>query len=326
MSLIPPPRNILVSYWYYRRIDLDKLAPCRIVADSGAYSAKQLGVTITTPMLATWTKIWQHRLSWVASLDVAGDIQATRRNWQQMVDVGLPAVSTLHRGCKPSEMDWYAERGVDFLGLGGIAGDNMTADIVFRWLVSCFRYAEANHPQMRFHGWGITKMSWMRLPFFSVDSSGWGSSYRFGLVNLRDPRTGKRHPVKIGRGTRIHDPEVAQLLVDCYGVTPSQIANAGPRNRLLLVKLSALSASVQEQQVRALHARNPVSPPTWGHLPGWDLPAGPNTHLALGGCGAGIRDRQVFSELHGPHIHLVDGHPQHIETVAKVARGEDIYS
>lgn len=322
MNRIPPPRNILVSYHYYRRVDLDKLSGCRIIADSGAYSAKMLGITVTTKKLAAWTKIWQHRLSWVASLDVAGDTETTRRNWLQMVEgYGIPAVSTLHNGGDPAEMDWYAERGVDFLGLGGIAGDNSPPDVHFRWLVSVFKYAAANHPQMRFHGWGITKMSLMRLPFFSVDSSGWGSSYRYGIISLRDPRDGSRVAVKIDGSGDTYKPKIAELLIDCYGVTPSEIHDAGPHNRLLLVKLSALSASVQEQSMRALHRKNPVTPPAWGHLPGWDMPTGPNQHLALGGCGAGIRDRKVFSEMNGPHLHLVDGHPKHIMTVAEMARG-----
>jgi hypothetical protein len=256
-------------------------------------------------------------------LDVAGDIPQTRLNWQRMVDAGIPAISTLHLGGPPSEMDWYAKQGVDFLGLGGMAGDLTTpGESVFRWLVSMFQYAAKNHPQMRFHGWGITKASLMRLPFFSVDSSGWGSSYRYGILSLYDPRDGSRVAVKIDGSGDTYKPKVAELLMECYGVTPSEIHDAGPNNRLLLVKLSALSASVQEQNYRALHRKNPITPPVWGRLGSWELPPGPNQHLALGGCGAGIRDRKVFSEMNGPHVHLVDGHPQHITTVAQLARGE----
>lgn len=323
MMRIEPPHNILVSFYYYKTVDLDKLAPCRIIADSGAYSAKQLGVTITTRMLAAWTQIWRHRLCWVASLDVAGEVPTTQRNWLHMVEgYGIPALSTLHVGDHPSEMDWYVEKGVDFLALGGMAGSRTPPAVQFRWLVSIFKYARVNHPQLRFHGWGVTRQAWLRLPFFSVDSSSWGSSYRYGKIMLRDPRDGTEIPVPLqGRGDT-YNKRVAELLIDCYGVTPSEIADAGPHNRLLVVKLSALSAAVQEQEFRRMHRKHPVTPPSYGHLEGWDLPNGPNHHLTLGGCGAGIRDRQVFSELHGPHLHLVDGHPQHIEAVAKLARGE----
>lgn len=326
---IPPPKNILVSYFYYRRKDLDKLAGTRIIADSGAYSAKkntmsyQGGVEVTTNKLIAWIRIWQHRLQWAAALDVANNVRQTRANWQRMVDAGIPAVSTLHVGDGPEEMDWYAAQGIDFLALGGMAGSVTPPSAQFRWLVSMFKYARESHPQMRFHGWGVTKKEWLRLPFYSVDSSGWGSSYRYGRLMLRHPVTGEMVGVDLD-GAGAYDKKVAQMLVENYGITPAEIAKAGPKNRLLLVKLSALSASVQEQQWRDLYRNNPITAPQWGRLPGWGLADGPHQHLSLGGCGAGLRDEKVFSDFHGPHIHLVDGHLQHIQIVADLARGAAI--
>jgi hypothetical protein len=243
-----------------------------------------------------------------------------------MVDAGIPGVPTLHLRERPDAMDYYAQRGVDFLGLGGIAmADAVTFQEKLRWLVACFKYARANHPQMRFHGWGVTDKRLLRLPFFSVDSSAWGAAYRYGHLHLRDPiRYGTVHNIALnGKGT--YGREIACLLRDHYGVNPSEVSTSGPHNRLLMVRLSALSASVQEEELRYLHRRTPVTPPAWGHLGGWDLPDGPNQHLSLSGCGAGIRERKVLAELHGPHLHLVDGHPQHIETVARLARGEELF-
>jgi len=322
--MIPPPKNLLVSFHYYKNWDLNRLAPCRIIGDSGAYSAKKLGITVTNRQLAGWAKLWYDRLQWVAALDVAGDIPQTRKNWETLVQkYQLPAVSTLHLGDPPGEMDWYADQGVDFLGLGGMAGSVASPSIQFRWLTQVFKYARDHHPEMRFHGWGITRSDWLRLPFFSCDSSGWGSSYRYGRIKLRDPLTpGKSYALELdGKSKKTFSPEVAELLNTHYGVRPSDIAKSGPANRMLLVKLSALSASVQEQHWRRQHRRNPISPPKWGHLGGWDLPDGPNQHLAMGGCGAGLREIKVMEELHGPHLHLVDGHPRHIEAVAELNRG-----
>lgn len=316
--MIPPPRNILVSMAYYKRQDLDKLAACRIIGDSGAYTMKKLGHVVTNKQLYGWAARWKHRLCWVASLDIAGDVATTRHNWQVIVDQGIPAVSTLHLGQHPSEMDWYAEQGVDFLGLGGMAGSVASPSIQFRWLCQVFKYARDNHPQMRFHGWGIARNEWLRLPFFSVDSSGWGASYRYGRIMLRHPITGENIGVELD-GKKTYTPKVAEMLAEHYGVVPSMISRSIPENRLLLVKLSALSASVQEQQMRHMHRKAMVTPPMWGHLGGWSLPDGPNQHLALGGCGAGLRETKVMRELNGPHLHLVDGHPQHILTVAQLA-------
>jgi hypothetical protein len=320
---IPPPRNILLSYWYYKRIDIEKFSSCNIVADSGAFSARTLGKTISTTQLVAWVNKWEHLLSWVAALDVPS-IEQTKRNWQRMCDLGIPGVSTIHAGDPPETMDWYAEQGVDFLGLGGVAGQPWPPSATFRWLVSVFKYARDNHPQMRFHGWGMTHRDWMRLPFFSVDSSGWGQAYRYGRIMLRDPVTGESIGVDLDGGKGVYKPRVAQLLKDYYGVLPSEIAKSGPKNRVLLVRLSALSASVQEEQWRKTFRNKPVTPPQWGRLKGWSLGDGPVQHLAMSGCGAGIRERKVFEEFYGPHLHLVDGFSPHMKLVADLAAGKEL--
>lgn len=310
--MIPPPRNILVSYHYFRRYNLDKLAGMRIIGDSGAFSAKSQGAEVTLPELAAWGKRWQHRLCWLASLDVIGDAAGSRRNWHQLVDVhGLQAVPTIHFGGDPSLMDYYAERGVDFIGLGGMVGKPTASQL--RWLVSCFRYARDNHPQVRFHGWGVSHLKIMRLPFFSVDSSGWSGSYRYGRMTLRDP-TRPGHSVSVrmdGRGT--YTPEIATLLREHYGVSPSQVSTSGPHNRKLVVQLSALSASVAEQEFRRIH-KGGVTAPCWGQL----LPArcGPAYHLAIGDT---TKEPDSLVGLAGPHLHLAEGYSEHLELVGDMA-------
>lgn len=324
---IPPPRNVLTSFFYYQKVDLDKLAHCRIIADSGAFSWKMATAsfrsseqTLTTQRLVAWVKKWEHRLSWAASIDI-GDAQQTRNNWQRMVDLGIPGISTLHYGDTPDDMDWYVEQGVDFLGLGGLAGANTSPNDQLRWLIKMFRHAEQNHPQMRFHGWGVTNASMMRLPFYSVDSSSWGSSYRYGRITVRDPQTGEKFAIRLDGTGKSFDRKTSRVLLDYYGVSPSDIDKAGPNNRTLLVRISALSASVQEQEWRRKFRRHPISAPQWGRLKGWNLTTGPNQHLALGGCGAGIRDRKVFENFdYGPHMHLVDGYPPHLQVINDLNR------
>lgn len=296
--MIPAPKNILLSHYYYKKFDIDKLAHCRIVADSGAFTAKMQGVKVTTSQLALWTKTWEQRLCWVAALDVP-DVQKTREAWLRMVnDHQLPAVSTLHCGDDPAEMDWYADQGVDFLGLGGVAGESFSQASSFRWLVSVFKYARDNHPQMRFHGWGMTKQDNLRLPFWSVDSSGWGGAYRYGKIMLRDPLSSKDFSISLDGKSIFKNTEVVHLLRDVYGVTPTQIAKAGPHNRELLVRLSALSASVYEQRWRFQFRNQPISAPKWGHLKGWNF------------------------DDDGPHIHLVDGYFPHMQIVSDLNKEE----
>ncbi|WP_306358778.1 MULTISPECIES: hypothetical protein [unclassified Nocardia] len=274
--MIRPTANALVSFHYFGKFDLDQLSRLRLIGDSGAYSARVKGIEISNAQLAAWAKQWRHRLAWVASLDIAGDIPATRRNWHTLVDGhGIPAVSSLHVGTDPAEMDYYAAHGVDFLGLGGMAGGNSSPKRQLRWLIDVFRYARTHHPQMRFHGWGVTNRSMMRLPFWSVDSSGWAASYRYGLLALHDPRTGKPVQVRMD-GSAAYDRDIAYMLRDHYGVTPSQLARSTAANRELVIRVSALSAAAKQDWFRRMHGT--ITSPTWGQLNG--CVDGPHMHLA----------------------------------------------
>ena len=328
---IPAPHNILCSFHYFRDYDLDQYANLHIVGDSGAFSAESQGVKISTADLAGWAKRWRHRLVWVAALDVIGNPAATRRNWHDMVENhGIPGVPTIHFGANPKELDYYAAREVDFVGLGGMVGKNTAKQM--RWLITMFRYARDHHPGMRFHGWGVTADSVLQLPFYSVDSSGWTQALRFGTIILRDPRTNRRMPVKLdGRG--VYQPEVARLLRDAYGVNPAQIARSHAGNRAAVVRVASLTASVQEQWMRRMHG--PIPRPRWGRLaehpaaPHLHMAninpvlfedvarqAGPHLHLAAGTPGGNSDPIQWAHEV-GPHLHLAGSDPKNFATISE---------
>ena len=299
---IPWPRNILCSFHYYRDCDLDQYANLNIIGDSGAFSAESQSAKISTADLAGWAKQWRHRLSWVAALDVIGNPAATRRNWHEMVEShGIPGVPTIHFGANPKELDYYAAREVDFVGLGGMVGKHTAKQM--RWLIAVFRYARDKHPDMRFHGWGVTADSVLQLPFYSVDSSGWTQAFRFGTVILRDPHTNDRIPVALdGRGV-LH-PKVARLLLDHYGVNPVHAATSHAGNHELIVRMAALSASIQEQWFRRKHG--PMAAPAWGWL-GGNPGTGPNIHLAAGMVGPGSNSDPIrWAHLVGPRLHSVE--------------------
>jgi hypothetical protein len=311
--VIPAPRNALVSFHYYKSYDLDRLAGLRLIGDSGAFSAASQGATITTADLAGWAKRWAHRLAWVASLDVIGDPVATRRNWHDIVDNhGLPAVPTIHFGADPKLMDYYATRGVDFMGLGGMVGHKGQKAKLMRWLIAVFQYQARHWPDMRFHGWGVSSPELLRVPFYSVDSSGWGAAYRYGRLRIRDPRTGEAVEFPLD-GRAAYRPDIAKLLSRHYGVAPSQVCRSVPSNRPLIVRVSALSASVNEQLMR--RRLGVVSAPKWGGLAG----AGPHLHLVEGYA----PHLEILADLDGPHLHLADTDPGSLIAVARVGETED---
>lgn len=292
--MIAPPRNVLCSFHYFKDYNLDRLPHLRIIGDSGAFSAASQGATITTSDLAAWAHQWRHRLAWVASLDVIGDEQATRRNWQDMVEGhGIPGVPTVHFGADPTAVDWYVDQGVDFIGLGGMVG--RSTNMQMRWLIPMFRHARDRHPHLRFHGWGVTADKLMHLPFFSVDSSGWTQAVRFGRLVLRDPKSTRDYPVVLD-GRDAYRPDVARLLREAYGVSFTDATVSSSANRDVIVRLAALSTAVQEQRVRRLHG--PISAPSWGCL-----------------------DRNTFSaperveEIHGPHMHMATARIENADPV-----------
>ncbi|WP_052071031.1 hypothetical protein [Rhodococcoides fascians] len=320
--MIPAPRNALVSFHYFSKYNLDRLAGLRLIGDSGAFSAASQGVTITPKDLAGWARQWSHRLAWVASLDVIGDAAGTRKNWHELVDIhGIEAVPTIHFGAPPTDLDYYGQRGVDFVGLGGMVGHKSSKDKLLRWIVQVMRYARDNWPAMRFHGWGVTAPQLIRAPFFSVDSSGWAAGMMFGRLTVSDP-TSKRD-IKIAlNGKDAYHPEPARILRDHYGINPSAIATSSGANRADVVRACALSASVAEMRMRKMHPV--ISAPVWGSRILVDAPVptpadGPHQHIVAGASGNTQLDFLADKKVDGPHMHMASTATPYLEQMSAEA-------
>lgn len=279
------PVNALVSFHYFETEDIAALTRCglRLIGDSGAFSAASTGTPVNLSEFATWAKRWRKSLFWIASLDVIGDAAHTRRNYEFLRSENLDVIPTIHYGADPSEMDQYAAEGVNFMGLGGMVGRKSEPSRLLRWALSVFRYARRKHPQMRFHGWGVSHPELvMNLPWFSVDSSGFSSAYRYARMTLFDPRSAKRVGIAIdGRDALRH----RDLLANVYGVQPSRVVASTTESRRDLVRLSV--ASMQRQQ-DFLRRRFQVDGPTYG----------------------------VTAQVAGPNLHFVDAAKQHLRLLA----------
>lgn len=272
------PVNALISFHYFSKHDISMMESwgLRLIGDSGAYSAESQGAPIDIDVFAAWAKKWRDSFSWVASLDVIGDKDASWTNYRYLCDrYELDVVPTIHYGCDPSEMDRYAADGVDFMGLGGMVVRKSEVKRLLRWTLACFRYAQENHPQMRFHGWGIThKELTYNLPWFSVDSSGFSASYRYGRLSLFDPNTAKSVAVAMdGKDVFNH----ADLLMNEYGVNPSDVAVSTRETRRDVVRLSIAAVQRQEDYLRKRHQ---VTPPSYGLNQRFEKGA-PNVHVVM---------------------------------------------
>jgi hypothetical protein len=229
--------NILISYHYFKTIDLDKLFgyfPRRpnVFADSGAYSAQSLGVPINLGEYERWIDRWRHWFDVYANLDVIGDYEATSRNQQLMEEHGYSPLPAFHIG-EPFEVldklcDDYC-----YIGLGGMVGYGAAP---LKWLIRCFRIAKERSV---FHGYGVNGVQPLKsLPFYSVDSSGWGAAFRYGRLTLFDPAAGNFRSAYVGdrKGCYKH----ARLFRQ-YGFDPEDFADRQRYSRNKAAAISALS-------------------------------------------------------------------------------------
>lgn len=321
------PVNALVSYHYFAKQDISRLhaGGLRIVGDSGAFSAANLGTPVDIDAFADWAKRWRTSLCWVASLDVIGDPKGSWKNYRRLRDRHeLDVIPTIHYGSAPSLLDQYAADGVDMVGLGGMVGRKGQPKHLLRWCLSVFRYAKANHPSMRFHGWGVTHPLLVEsLPWFSVDSSGFSAAYRYGRATIYDPDTRSKVSFQTdGRDAYQH----ATLLRKHYGVSAQRVAVSTRETRHDLIRLSAKSYQLLEDRLRRKHQ---VTAPTYGQNDRMDGPSvhaaasaedktiiesltGPRVHQAMG------TDKATPNALSGgPNIHAVDAAPGHLAALAK---------
>jgi hypothetical protein len=184
-----PPLRLLLSYYYFRTVDLDIFLPQAfgqtippLFIDSGAFSAATQQAPLLVAPYRDWLKRYAHWFTVMANLDVIGDAQATARHQAFLEDAGLSILPVFHAG-EPWAVLERLLRSYSYIALGGMVPHmRQWRQRLMPWLVRCFKLADH---QATFHGFGCTTMEIMRaLPWRSVDSSTWGAGFMFGEVPL----------------------------------------------------------------------------------------------------------------------------------------------
>ena len=287
------PFSALVSYHYAKTWPVDYYAAegLRLIGDSGAFSAESKGARIDIEKFAEWATQYRSSLAWVASLDVIGNANESWDNYKTLRGTfNLDVVPTVHYGSPPESIDRYAADGVDFIGLGGMVSRSSSPDQLLRWCLTMFRYARDKWPDVRFHGWGVTHRKLVTLPWYSVDSSGFGSAYMFARALLVNPVTNETltYPLN-GKDSYKH----SELLLKHYGLRPQEVAISTPQNALLMARFMGKSAQNMEDAARRKHR---VSPPKYGEL----MPAtGTHVHYATG---SKFVIESLFRSKEGAHV------------------------
>lgn len=297
--------SLLWSYVYARgtkvpeelaKLPVDRL---RYFADSGAHSARTLGIHLALDDYATWLEHYQHHMTIYANLDVIWGPKATWENQRRLEDRGLDPMPVFHTGEPWSWLEKYLEEGYTYIALGKLLGNPWSK--LRPWLQQAFRMVEGTAV---LHGFGLTAWPAMReFPFYSVDSSSWTSPYRWGTLTLFDN----------GRWANVHVRNLAHVkqhrrLLEDYGVDLRILTKGGWDRR----RVGMLSAESYMRAVEwAAERHGPIPLPD-----GKGYPKGPRAGNTIA---AGETDRfhLYFAETNRHH----DYHCEQATLRSQRARG-----
>lgn len=289
--------RILLSYHYYKDTDLDALFEKyftqpypEVFADSGAFSAASKGAEINIADYAAWVKRWAHLFTTYANLDVIGDPDATDRNQKALEDWGLEPLPVFHTGSDMAHLEKLVER-YQYIALGGMVPFMRFPKRIMPWLIKCFKMAQG---RAVFHGFGATSWTVVKaLPWYSVDSSSWGSGFRYGQVPVFDVRVGKFQTLNLGN---VAAWQRHSRLVEALGFDWRDFADRKRNDRAKICAISALSYIMAEQWLRKRHGEI--------FIPGGQSAPGRRAHLADTSNGINYGDVDK-----GLKLHLADSRP-----------------
>ena len=246
--------KILLSYHYYKDVDLDdllerKFAPHypEVFIDSGGFSAMTQGVQIDINAYANYIKRYGRRITTYANLDVIGDAKQTLANQKTLEAMGLQPIPVFHTGEDFRYLEAYVER-YPYIALGGMVPYMRRWKEIMPWIVRCFKIAKGKSV---FHGFGCT--TWnitSRVAWYSVDSSSWAASFRFGQVNLFDATTGKWTDFALGDRKSC---AAAARLIRAYGFDPEDFADRARNDRKKIAAIAAMAYMEAEKFLQKRH-------------------------------------------------------------------------
>lgn len=179
---------------------------CELFLDSGAYSAWSRGVSISLEEYAQFILDRPGVFSVVANLDVIpgswGVVpsqqeidESAGKGWENyyalkklLAPTGLVPMHIYHQG---EDIKWLKKLMEESGYFGVSPGNDRTTVEKIQWLDEVFDYLcdDLGRPMFKAHGFGVTALEILyRFPWYSVDSTSWILTGRFGavFVPLRD--------------------------------------------------------------------------------------------------------------------------------------------
>lgn len=291
--------HLLVSYYYYRRSNLDELVASipgdvKVFADSGAFSANSQNTPISVQDYAEWLHRWKHLLHCYVNLDVIRDWETSASNLRWLERDGLNPMPVFHGGSPFKELDRLIDN-YSYIALGGLVARDK--NMILAWAARQFERAASRGTY--FHGFGQTKgFLTEKLPWYSVDSSSWGGGHRFGTLPLFDLKRKKFVRIELGNHRLAY---ANAALIREHGGDPAVIATVGCGRTSVRGKLAAQTDREMVMLIAMTGWRRWES---W--LQSFHGPIGPPSG---------------FDDSPGMHVYLTDGSSAHLfGTAAEVAR------
>lgn len=158
----------------------------KIFLDSGAFTAFTQGKQINIHEYMQFIDENKDRFETYATLDVIGDWRATEKNTQLMESQGLQPLPVFHYQSPEEELKRLMDK-YEYFALGGLVPLARLRKKLQSWLDYCFSVIKINN---KVHGLGMTG-DWClkRYPFYTVDSTSYLQSSRFGQSHfIKDDR------------------------------------------------------------------------------------------------------------------------------------------
>lgn len=160
--------------------------------DSGGFSAFTKGAVIDVYDYCDFIKRYNHVITHYSVLDDMLCAEKTLENQKIMEEQGLNPIPCFHYNEDPKYLEYYIEN-YDYISLGGMVP--VTTKDLIPWLDNIFRNYicdKQGYPKVKVHGFGLTAFNLMfRYPWYSVDSSSWLQTGRFGGILIPRKTGGK---------------------------------------------------------------------------------------------------------------------------------------
>lgn len=190
-----PPKKSLLSYAYQNEKEHAIIwnpainGKCRVIIDSGAFTAYTTGKTIRKEEYLEWAtefqKRWGDKLQSLhfMNLDVIGDAEKSEENLHWFESKGFNPIPIITTGASEKEIRRTIQN-YDYFAVGGIvASDNR--EFVIARLNQIYRlwldeYRKTGR-MVKTHLLGVTSFwALSKYPAYSADSSSWTAPLRFG--------------------------------------------------------------------------------------------------------------------------------------------------